>query len=409
MYSHIQKKFLVIICTLFFVISTNAQIDTSINIDVLRAPVSPASNLLGISPSEIEKPTDVKAVMMSLQNATNGFTSLPKSYALDIAPFLLGGKYQDLTTRNDFKYRFMQSFVTSVGINNIDSSAQSDAKIQLGIGIKFSIVRGEYNDATRNGIRLIHEALLEDNSLRLSSCNKEKTALNKKRAALLSLISKEDNVQRKEMLNKELGDLKDSITKIDELSSNIKMQDSAYDYHTADSLIRLQLSKIKFDRRGFFLDFSAGMVADFLNNRINNSAMSKTGAWLTGGWNNFDAAQHFSALGIVRYLYNPKEPFADTDIDVKKLSTLDCGGRFIFNTYNKKLLLSAEGIYRSILNKANEQSSWRLIFNAEYEIGTNQRLTFSFGRNFDGETYNGGNLVAGLGFLFGLGKTQVKN
>ncbi|HTD93230.1 MAG TPA: hypothetical protein VK644_05440, partial [Chitinophagaceae bacterium] len=63
--------------------------DTSITLDILRAPVSPAAALAGIAPSEVEKPTDPTAFMISLQQATNNFSQLPKSYAIDFTPGLI--------------------------------------------------------------------------------------------------------------------------------------------------------------------------------------------------------------------------------------------------------------------------------------------------------------------------------
>ena len=137
------------------------------------------------------------------------------------------------------------------------------------------------------------------------------------------------------------------------------------------------------------------------------SFITKTGTWLTGGWTSKKSS--LSLLFITRYLYNPKTSFADPNLKLENLHTLDFGGRFIATPMEKKLLLSAEGIYRSILNKAVATSSWRLIFNAEYEIDTNKRLTFSFGRNFDGETYKGGNVISALNLLLGFGKEKVSN
>ncbi len=47
-----------------------------------------------------------------------------------------------------------------------------------------------------------------------------------------------------------------------------------------------------------------------------------------------------------------------------------------------------------------------LVFNADYAIWKNQKLTFSFGKNFDGAISKGGNLIAALTFLAGFGNKR---
>jgi len=44
-----------------------------------------------------------------------------------------------------------------------------------------------------------------------------------------------------------------------------------------------------------------------------------------------------------------------------------------------------------------------LVVNAEYDLGTNRKLTFAFGRDFDGTISKGGNLVAMINLIAGFG------
>ncbi|WP_315820489.1 hypothetical protein [Paraflavitalea speifideaquila] len=108
---------------------------------------------------------------------------------------------------------------------------------------------------------------------------------------------------------------------------------------------------------------------------------------------------------IARYLYQPNAIFADPagKLSTDKVSTFDAGARFLLSALNDKLNLSGEALYRSILGNSELDPSWRLIFNAEYDIGKNRRLTFSFGRNFDGTISKGGNLIAAINFIAGFG------
>lgn len=75
--------------TIAFAQNDNQTPNATQEYDLLKAPVSPASNLLGYAQSEIDKPTDVSDFMVSLQSASNSYTQLPSNYAIDIAPYWL--------------------------------------------------------------------------------------------------------------------------------------------------------------------------------------------------------------------------------------------------------------------------------------------------------------------------------
>jgi hypothetical protein len=113
-------------------------------------------------------------------------------------------------------------------------------------------------------------------------------------------------------------------------------------------------------------------------------------------------------MGIARYLFQPDKIFADDNnvIQSKDISTFDAGGKLLFNGFNGRLALSTEVIYRSVLTTSTVDPSWRLVFNTEYDIGKNKKLTFAFGRNFDGAISKGGNLIAALNFISSFGSAR---
>src|SRR6185436_1490703 len=147
-----MKKLIIYSMVLYFTtISVNAQTskpDTTINLDLLKAPTSPAFNLLGVSPSDIERPTDINAFLVSIQNGTNNYTSFPKNYAVEFAPWLIfkkTGNTLDKFNSRAFKDVFQQSFQVSLGISqqNLDDQVADDstAFTRSGIGFKFSLIR----------------------------------------------------------------------------------------------------------------------------------------------------------------------------------------------------------------------------------------------------------------------------
>src|SRR5258705_3520125 len=140
--------------------STSNAKDTAIKIDVLRAPSSPASTMLGMSPSDIEKPTDITAFMASLKNATNNFTTIPTNFSIEFAPFHLLNKTRPLDSKSlvENKENFRRSFVISLGIKKEeknDSVPGSKSKTEFGVGVKFAIIRGEIDDNSKKAFQNI--------------------------------------------------------------------------------------------------------------------------------------------------------------------------------------------------------------------------------------------------------------
>jgi hypothetical protein len=202
-----------------------------------------------------------------------------------------------------------------------------------------------------------------------------------------------------------LRSLKDSIA----AAINAEIADSSAKI-TALAIALSDLQKytkgMKVERRGLFLDFATGLALDFPDNKFNYSLVSKAGAWLTGGYESGN--QGFSFLGIGRYLYQPDKIFADDTgrISTKNISTFDAGARVALNAFQGKFSVNAEAIYRSVLNDNVIKPNWRFTFNAEYSVGINQKITFAFGKNFDGTVTKSGNLIAAINFIRGFGSNK---
>ena len=151
------------------------------------------------------------------------------------------------------------------------------------------------------------------------------------------------------------------------------------------------------------------MSAGFFDKRFDNSSVNNAGLWTTLGYTDDTTARYYgSGLFLARLLYNPDKIFAkdNAPAEQKDIWTFDAGLRYIYSRPQSKFSASLEGIYRSVLSSNTIDPSWRIIFNADYAIWQNQKLTFSFGRNFDGTITKDGNLVAALTFLTGFGNKR---
>ncbi|MFH7012720.1 hypothetical protein ACHRV5_12675 [Flavobacterium sp. FlaQc-52] len=405
--------------------------DNSEEFDLLKAPISPASNLLGFSQSDIDKPTDVSAFMTSLQTATNSFSQLPSNYAIDIAPFWLFKKDNpgDISTKglsnSSGKKVVKQTLVLSFAVKNTDSISNNfdPASTYAAFGFRFSIYRGEYDSKTKNQLAAI--ALLQQEKLKLMKDNHmevyenlplEIDSLKKVRKAIFIGIdpndTSDDNTKLVELLYKKADKL-DSIISLkiqilldDNISSKTKNGDSDLNkFERIDTKIKQLASQFQLARVNFTWDIAGGISAEFRNKNFNNSKVYNSGIWTTFG---YTWEKSGSLLGLVRYLYNPDKIFAlDNQVnEMNNVSTIDTGVRYIIGKSQSKFNCSIEAIYRSALSKNTTNSSWRLMANADYAILKNQKLTFSFGRNYDGTTSKDGNLIAALGLVFGFGNSR---
>src|SRR5688572_14620568 len=118
-----MKKVILFSTAFMLLVFANAEAQQdSVSLDLLRAPASPAANLIGISPSQVEKPSDPAAFAVSIQNATNNFSQLPSSYAVDFAPaWLFAGNRIDLNeflSNNNMGKTLWQSLVVSSAITD---------------------------------------------------------------------------------------------------------------------------------------------------------------------------------------------------------------------------------------------------------------------------------------------------
>lgn len=374
--------------------------EKEIKFDGLNAPSSPAFNLLGISPSSIDKPTDFTSFAVSIQNATNEFNSIPSSYAMEFLPFTLFG-VNSMTTKElgatNFKDVFKQSFLISIGITSELENEAIPSHTKLGIGVKFSFIRPPFDSITKSNLQELSKA--QTNYINATAEMQFKDDVLDKLNDLKKQIS-ESNIKDDEKALKLL-----EIIILEKKRRNELFKEVKEDLKTE---ISEKAKALEFKRTGLFLDFACGSVIDFKEETFNRSQISKVGAWLTGG---YTSKNSLDILGVARYLYQPDKLLADDTglLDTENVSSLDGGLRIIYKTLKKEQLsLSAESIYRSVLDSSLLEPSWRVLFNASYDFSNNKVVTFSFGKDFDNSFIKGKNLIAALNFIIGFGNS-IKN
>jgi hypothetical protein len=379
-----MKKTFTLLLILFFCqygFSQSEKSKDSLTLNMLKAPSTPAFILMGLETSNIEKPTEVTDFAVILNNASKGFTTIPNNFAMQFSPISLFKKKKytfDEITSNMIKDNFNQSLLFSLGFSKGDTAKKKND--QLGIGIKFSLFRGELSQDFTNALAERIRLSRKDNEL-ISTIIKNTPSITSITKQITSL-GEEDEEKNKSKIDSLVQLREEKINTIVEANKQKNFK---------------KLSEISFKRYGWKADVSAGLVYDFFSQRFDTSKVTKTGVWMNFG---YESKSDFSFLSVLRYLN-------DYDFKaLKNISSLDFGVRLLQSgLIDDKLSLSIEHIWRSQLdaetNKA--RNSVRYVFNAEYQVSKNQLLTLSLGKNFDGSNIKDGNLIAALNFVAGFG------
>jgi hypothetical protein len=331
---------------------------------------------------------------------------------------------------------FRQTFTVSVGIANEEGAGEIPASTRIAGGIKFSIIRPHFDKTTIDGINAIEadQATLIANIAETNNADATRNLLENMRDEVLDLIKKntleskktiellandreknevvidsivKDSLENEADLDRKLIEINRLIRlRIAEIEKEDREKNEAWQI-ALEQKIRKNAEDLKFNRAGWFLDFAGGTVLGFKEQTFNKSYVSKSGAWLTGG---YDAKKSLDFLAIARYLYQPDKILADDTalLDSKNISTFDSGLRLIYKEMKKqKLSISTEALYRSVLNEKEINPSWRVVLNTTYDLGENQVLSFAFGKDFDNTLIKEDNLIASLNYIIGLGSKRL--
>ncbi|HYK43681.1 MAG TPA: hypothetical protein VEV83_00840, partial [Parafilimonas sp.] len=124
-------KKIILIILLFTYCKIIAQ-NKEVKLDDLKTPNSPGFQILDISPSSIERPTNPKEFALKVFNLTNNGSALPKNFAFEIAPYWFA-KPQNT---NLYKYLNIKYSDESGTHNNIATGIYN--KLNLSLASSFS-------------------------------------------------------------------------------------------------------------------------------------------------------------------------------------------------------------------------------------------------------------------------------
>lgn len=411
-----------------------------VSIDDFKVPATPALNILGITPTAIDRPSTPRAFGAALLKATNEADgAIPKNLAIEISPYWMQSReitfdeYYGLDDGdNGYKWfdGLLQSLTFSLGSAEFEREvgAMKFEGTSVAVGVSFDILRGKpatgIGDKKAELTRLVREAaaagleLISDERFieELWAGSGEEPAVDvtrledgdnaewKKAEGLIAIaISEREQVvssttatvKEKEIANRELGVLR-TFSKERLIEKGNKANEA--NKKLADFLVSNK------ERVGFQLQVASAIAYDAFDDETSDFEYSRSAAWLTLSYRHPNGAANgsqFTWLATGRYM--------NDDSYGESTDNFDLGGRVIWkNPLTDKdgirkenalpISLSAEYLYRF----SDLEDTQRAVATLEYALNEDVSFYVSYGKNFENDV-DGNDLVAIAGVNIGFG------
>jgi len=384
------------------------------NFQQLKPTANPAYMILGVAPTDIERPSTPKEFATAIQNAVVDGKVKP-NFAMEINPFEMFTKTNKVSYAKKAVNTLMEKNSAMNIFKNFCVSIASSATdtVTLGrlakgtsaaLGFKTILYNGKAAESTKAAIHemtksFYEETFYESIQNQLSS-NKSynQTDINLKiDQSAESTIKRIDEDSTLTETDKQLQ--KDKFIY---LQSKLKLHFASPNDQSGESIIKycdkqikplvkeegLELKKINkklaFAREGLIWDVSAAYMGHFIDNSWDSLRNAKWAAWTTISYRiNADKTMENVALidfiGIARYTGN--------NILVDSSNYVDVGAKLQF-TFNK-ISFSGEYVYRQLTHKPQNLKynyTDRLACNLDYVVSNLITLKASVGRTFDGNS-----------------------
>jgi hypothetical protein len=324
----------------------------------VKTPPSPAFVLLGISPTDVQRPTTPRALAVALLSSVQDSSGTPKNVALEVAPYWL----QERPTLSFDDYdlpTLAQSFIQTLSISvAMKPSETSDGKTTPttgGLGARAAWVLGGRSKLEQQVINAYY---------------------------------------------KKVGDL---AAENDPTAHPIGETDTVAEAKRFSEILKPYGQSIRdASRQGrWIIEAAAAVTAAFPENKTDQRTTQKTGFWLTPSYrmnrSTFDPktgklteTPTVDVIGVIRTI-NDRTATGDKN-------PLDIGGRLLWDSGT--MALSAEHVQRTRATKKSHRTSAMI----EFKLNNDIYLSGTLGRNFDDANPNG-NLLAIFGINFNVGKT----
>ena len=330
----------------------------------MRAPDSPAFDILDASPSEIQRPTSVSQLALNLGTFLGGGSLIvPKSLSLEVAPYWLRS-HPTLTLEALERQRFRKVFrntTISLGTRSVDASQDvPNPYTDLAAGIRLKLYDGKPS----------LKCALELQTIKMKAAD----------AATAGLVPADVMVDLSQRFPPQ------------ELDAAVEAWKAARVKTIEDMLPRLSEACLAgaAARMGLLVDAAGAAAWRFTTSSFDSGRFNTWAAGITAGW----AEPLWSVLVLTRY--------QRIDIISESEGALDVGARIVFAS--SRFAISSEGIHREV---RGHDPRYRVVALVEYAIlpASDAWLSVSFGR--DALRTGKGELVALANLKFWFGTKNV--
>jgi hypothetical protein len=347
--------------------------------DKLRTPDSPAFVLLGVSPTEIQRPTTPKGVSTALGGFVSGADiTIPKNYGLEVAPYWLFA-HPDLDVRHYREERWRRLYRTfSVSVATAQATrttmdamgmAQSHTDSDLGIGARAILWQGGAED----------------------ECTRQANAYGQKLASdvLLGKAEMDD-------IEKAHGFGTPEYNAAVEQALKAKAEQAAKAGQAAKGLAASPTCvAAAASAKGLSVDLAGALDVHFADSKVtkDSASLAAKALWFNVSYDLDDLA----LAGMLRY--------ASHDTMTGRQRVVDGGIQGLYKA--KTFALSAEGLYRYRVDAPDDRSTYKVDVSVEYEISGGTWISVALGKNFTFSPGDAGSLFSLANVKLGMGKPKI--
>lgn len=350
----------------------------------VRTPTSPAFTVLGIAPSEVERPATPAGVAFTVLNQTNNLSSLPKDVALELSPYWLAS-HPLLTWQDDADRTFGESILRtlSVSVATAQTGSTELPVTSLGFGGRAALFSGHLSPRARASLQALSDLLAAEAGIYaefrdrfLAARRNELTAALAARLARATTEAERTQAAAQFAVDFEAAK-KEAREKVE----------ASEEYKAAVQEIEEQATPISGDRQGLIVELAGAGAWDFPGGGWDGRTLRQWGVWLTPSY----VGDSWSAVGVARYL---KKGFPEDG------KSVDLGARLVY--YKKRYAVSAEYLRQFGSDGVEDGDRFAALF--DYEVLSGTWATVSVGQGLTPEGAK--TVIAQIGLAFNFSEKR---
>jgi len=402
----------------------HAQDDAAVRLDDLRLDTPPATFLVGVSPSAVQRPNTPRALIASLISATGSSGVVPNGFAMETSPYWLAS-HPALQLSEYFKPSLVDrlKYFTAFSVATARPEARADSinpDAHVSIALRTLLANGHPSPALikvmeemrKTQLDYINAFVFADNARgRAARLSDDRRRLAQQEALLSTLVTRVLVGQERELKDSAMRTLARRDSAQSSLANSEAAQATADRFEKQADALEEKMSKLarKFAEEdlepdGFILELAAGTRATFVEGYWSHERVDGLGVWITPMYRM--SQKRFEVTGVVRYLSRVAEYDDRSLFDVGGRVSRDIGkgsvGAEVTNRRVRGTTLHEETAGTPGVSKNSQR--WAGVFSLPLPAGL--QIIGSFGSDF--KRSNGRRpVIATLGINLGVGAIML--